>query len=95
MARRESAGTGRAGALGAGEWRRWALLQPRGARGARVFAGVRAPRAALRQVGRRPGGGPGPEAARGGGGGAAPQGAPAGAPAGAGQGGPGRGRAGP
>lgn len=64
-------------------------LWQRGARGSRVCTGTRAPRAALRQVGRRPGGGPRPWAARGGGGGAAPRGAPAGAGAGAGRAGAG------
>lgn len=96
--RPESAGAGAGGPLGARGQRRWALLRPRGTR---VCAGARAPRAALRQVGRRPGGGPGPGAARDGGGGAAPRGAPAraragaGAGAGAGRGGAGRGQAGP
>lgn len=89
--RPESAGAGAGRALGARGRRRWALLRPRGARGARVSAGARAPRAALSQVGRQPGGGPGPGAARDGGGGAAPRGAPAGAGAGAGQAGGGRG----
>lgn len=89
--RPESAGAGAGRALGARGRRRWALLRPRGARGARVSAGARAPRAALSQVGRQPGGGPGPGAARDGGGGAAPRGAPAGAGAGAGQTGGGRG----
>lgn len=60
-------------------------MLPQGVRGARVLAGVRVLRAALRQVGRRRGGGPRPKAARDSGGGAAPRGAPAGALAGAGQ----------
>lgn len=93
--RPESAGAGAGRALGARGRRRWALLRPRGARGARVCAGVRG--CAGSEGGAAPGGtAAGRRAgARGGAGRRGRGSAAGGARRGLGRGGAGRGRAGP